>query len=312
MQDSSTCSFRRFLLRFLFPTVGMTLLLAFGIGTAFERYIILGTNQADAGKLDRFLKSEDPFEIPIFGSSRALGSYVPGEIDSHCFNYGYVSTGNSLMLYLLRLELQKKRETPIIMNLDCQGFDYAPGNLNKYISNIDNPVIREVVGEHYKWYYSVPVIKYYSIYDDLLAGYFSDKIQLTKFVQHGCAIEKNSNGLSKEAFQARARNLQYSSMFSYDEKQFGEILKLLSSTKRTVVFVIAPMYRTDLFMSRGFKQLFREMCQRLQALPNVKVYDFMDMTDDESDFFNISHVSLDGALKFSRRLHDRLKNDRVL
>ena len=312
MRDSYMCSFRRFLLFFLLPTLVLTVLLAFGIGYVFERKIILGTDQADAGKLNRYLKSENPQEIPIFGSSRALGSYIPNEIDVNCFNYGYVSTGNSLMFYLLRIELQKKRKTPIIMNLDCRGFDYAPGNLNKYITNIDNPVIREIVGEHYKWYYSLPILKYYSIYDDLLAGYFSDKIQLTKFVQRGCAIEKNSNGLSRGALLEKVRNVPSYTEFKYSEAQFVDILSLLSSTDRNIVFVIAPIYRSDLFMSSKFKEQFMEMCDRLQSLPNVRVYDFMDMMTDENDFFNISHVSLAGAMKFSRGLHKRLKEDGVL
>ena len=100
--------------------------------------------------------------------------------------------------------------------------------------------------------------------------------------------------------------------FDYDEKQFSEILNLLSSTDRVIVFVIAPIYRTDLFMSEGFKEQFFTMCKRLQALPNVVVYDFMDMTEDENDFFNISHVSLNGALKFSRELHERLLDDGII
>ncbi len=312
MPDSSMSNFRLFFWRFLLPTTAMTLFLALILGYSFEHFIILGTDQADAGKLNRFLKSDEPAEIPIFGSSRALGSYIPEEIDSHCFNYGYVSTGNSLMLYLLRLELQKKRNTPIIMNLDCQGFHYAPGNINKYISNIDNPVIREIVGEHYKWYYRVPVLKYYSIYDDLIAGYFSDKIQLTKFVQRGAAIEKNSNGLTREEFQKRASQVPKRSNYSYDEKQFSDLMNLLASTERTVVFVIAPVYRADLFMSREFKEQFTKMYQRLQGLPNVKVYDYLDMTEDEDDFFNISHVSIKGAMKFSRKLREQLLIDGVI
>ena len=52
MQNLFMYNFRLFILRFLIPTVGITLIISLIIGYLFERYIILGTINDDAGKMN--------------------------------------------------------------------------------------------------------------------------------------------------------------------------------------------------------------------------------------------------------------------
>ncbi|MGZ4056888.1 MAG: hypothetical protein ACXVPM_18390, partial [Bacteroidia bacterium] len=57
-------------------------------------------------------------EIPIFGSSRAAGSYIPDLLDTNCFNYGVEKTEHLLLELFLKNEYAKKKTTPIIINFD--------------------------------------------------------------------------------------------------------------------------------------------------------------------------------------------------
>ena len=94
---------------FSFRTLRRSLLLlllilglsAFGLGWVFEQYIIYGSKATGASKTNRILHETHLNEIPIFGSSRAEGSYVPSILGEDYFNYGIAGTQNERGLALL-------------------------------------------------------------------------------------------------------------------------------------------------------------------------------------------------------------------
>ena len=79
--SSSTSHFKRALTRLLLPVLGAIAALCFAVDRLFFTQVILKNTTAGSYKTYRIFHETKPDEIPIFGSSRAAGSYVSEEID---------------------------------------------------------------------------------------------------------------------------------------------------------------------------------------------------------------------------------------
>lgn len=100
----------------------------------FEKYIIFSSDTSCAYKLNRIINETHNEEIPIFGSFRSKGNYIPNILIDHYFNCGVEGIGAIIRLFFWSRNLRKK-SSKIILNFDLNGIFNAYGDLSSYISN---------------------------------------------------------------------------------------------------------------------------------------------------------------------------------
>ena len=72
---------------FLLKIATIIMIIGFAFNLAFEEIVIFRSQINGASKVNRILSKTEKNEIPIFGSSRAEGNFVPSIIErEHCFN----------------------------------------------------------------------------------------------------------------------------------------------------------------------------------------------------------------------------------
>src|SRR5579863_6817697 len=145
--NSSTSSFRLFLVKVLLPFLLSLAGAGYLFGFFFEKKVILTSNICGAYKVNRIINETHPEEIPIFGSSRAEQGYLPDILGTKYFNYGLNGAGPSVMLFFLKEECKKKKNSPlIILNFDMSGFIRPIGDISNYIYNADYLPVRKLLG----------------------------------------------------------------------------------------------------------------------------------------------------------------------
>ena len=152
---------------FVIKIIALVAIIGGAFNFAFEELIIFKSEINGAYKVNRILTKTEKDEIPIFGSSRAEGNFVPSIIDSNnCFNYGISATQANIWLFFLEQELKKEKTTPIIINFDLDGLVYSNGDMGNYIPNWN--AIKNTLKMSGKFYYYIPFVKYLGQYERYL------------------------------------------------------------------------------------------------------------------------------------------------
>lgn len=302
--SSSTSSFKRALLRFLLPVAAVIVVLCLIADTLFFSQVILKNTTAGSYKTWRLFHETHVDEIPIFGSSRAAGSYVSGSIDPRCYNYGIEKTMIDLTSIFLAEELSKDKSAPVIINWDYEIFRNDKGNIAHFIPSIDQEPIARYVGKDDRWFYHFPAVRFFNVYDDYVKSYVGERSGSSKISNGGFFVTFSPK---PEQF-ARLVETRRKAVFTWtdDLAQQAAWEKVLNSTTRPIVLVIAP-YHASYY--EGFRNMegATAYLTKLDALPNVTVLDYgrMDLPDDH--FQNTTHVNYAGAEVFSKELGRKLK-----
>jgi hypothetical protein len=305
-QNSSISNFKRFLLKVLLPLILVLSVAGMAFAWYFENKIIFGSQICGAYKVNRILHEVHPDEIPIFGSSRAEGGYIPDSLGGNYFNYGLSGATYDVTLFFLQEECKKHKNTPwVLLNFDLYGLKYQLGDIANYIPNASNPDVRALLRDNYTSYYRIPVLKYYGRYETYFRDYVNNKMQLTKFTNKGASVEKNI--LTQKEFAQRVmerRNaIEYFRNDSTLEKKLISIIE--AHPERMFLFVIAP-YHNSYFEHFADEPKEKAFCNYLQSFKNVRLLDFGRMNLPDSMFFNTTHINLKGAIVFNRVLKDSL------
>ena len=302
--SSSTSSFRRALTRLLLPVLGVILVLCFAVDQLFFTQVILKNTTAGSYKTWRIFHETHADETPIFGSSRASGSYVSEVIDPRCFNYGIEKTQLEVASIFLTEELKKNKTTPIIINWDYEFFRDYKGNIAHFIPSVDQAPIAQYVGKDMRWFYHVPALRFFNVYDDYVKSYIGERSGSSKVSNGGFFVTFSP---THEQF-ARLAATRRKSTFTWDDPADKEAAweKLLTSTQRPIVLVIAP-YHSSYYESFRNMEGATAYLAKLDALPNVTVLDFGRMVLPDNDFQNTTHVNYSGAVEFSKELGRKLK-----
>lgn len=303
-KNSSTSNSRpvqRFLLRMVLPVVIPVAIFLWVFDGWFARHIVFQNQTTGAAKIHRIYAETHPEEIPIFGSSRAAGSYVPSEIHPHCWNYGIEKTQYGMLRIFLMQELAKPKTTPIIVNLDYAMFDEWFCDIAHLIPNAGHPEIKDFMGEHFTWSYYLPTIRYYGHFD----SYFKNNLAQSSgknLVDHGGFFLRDPYLPKEFARQVKIREKTLQRFF-FEKDQILEFDSLLKShPERDFHIVVAPYHSSyfTYFPEYGYGLRYLD---HLDSIPNVKVHNF-DRSPDYPDslFKNTTHLNLKGAQKFSREL----------
>ena len=307
MQNLSISNFKLFISKIIIPLLIIIIGIAYLLSLLFEKEILLNSNSLGTYKVNWIIKYEDPNEIPIFGSSRAESSFIPYIISENIFNYGLNGTRDNVHLSLLEIELQKKRQTPIILNLDPWGMGYGLGDIYNYILNIDYPIIKELLGENNKIKYSIPILKYYGYYESSINIFLNDKLNLTKSsYKGGCFLinELPSNIFSK-LLSERKNTKEF---FTLNSKYENKILSLIESTNRKIIIIIAPCHKS-FFDSLQNPEDETNFLEKLNNYKNVLVLNYGQDEYSDEEYFDLNHLNYLGAKRFSERVRlDLIEN----
>lgn len=301
----SISSFRRFVLAYLLPFLVIMSLLLFGLGFLFERKIILGSEINGAYKTNRMLHKELVDEIPILGSSRALGGFIPDSISSSSFNYGIDGTGMIVHLLFLKKELAKKKTAPIIINIDMEGFTRSTGDKLNYLFNSSDTEVQVLMKDEFSRLEFVPVIKYYGFFEWYLKYYLNAKMNLTKVTNKGGSFELNVT--NKTLFEKNVRErMSHPPQFVKDSVLMDELEDLISdNADRYFYLVVAPYHHAYMKVFLNPDE-FVHYFSGLSRFANVKFLNFSEMQLADDCFYNTSHINYKGAKLFSKALKDSL------
>ena len=165
-QNSSISNFKKFLLRLFLPFLLIVGSVGFIVNYFFEKNIVFNTQLSGAYKVNRIIKETHEDETPIFGSSRAEGSFIPDSLGNNFFNYGISGTKLDVALFFLKEECKKKKKQPfLIVALDFDSLLNVEGDIANYIPNANYGPVRSLLGKNYKPYFYLPFVRYYRQFD---------------------------------------------------------------------------------------------------------------------------------------------------
>lgn len=281
-------------------------LLALLIQYVFEKKIILGSESSAGYKVNRILKYTDKNEIPIFGPSTAQSSLIPSMLGPDYFNYGIDGVGDDVMLFFLEHECRKTKTTPYIISvMNMQGFTYGLGDINGYLMNADDPDVRKLMGDRYKFYYRIPFIKYYGQYDNYLKDYLNDHMQLTKYKDRGASIEKNA--FTKEKFHDLViERMNSVSRFHNDSSLSARFINVVKGNPaREFILIIPPVHPSCFEKFQNYDDALKFYAY-LSAFPNVKVLNYSRNFYPDDCYMNTMHLNYKGAVQFTSLIQDTL------
>lgn len=305
-QNSSISNFKRFLFRILLPAIAITGLAGLAFNYAFEHLIVMDGETSGAYKIRRIIKENHPDEIPIFGSSRAEGGYLPDSLGANFYNYGLSGSCADVTTFFMRQECKKKKNKPwIIVNIELNGIVRLYGNIANFIPNTGNKDIRTILGKDHRAYYRIPFLRYFGQYEFYLRDYLNNKMQLTKAVNKGAAIEKKN--MPPEEFAALVvQRKKEGEVFDIDSTLLQEFTDVIAShPEREFILVVAP-YHKSYYESYRTPAVAKAFFDLILSYPNTHVIDMGHLPLDDDMYFNTTHIRLNGAVVFCRALRDSL------
>lgn len=297
--SSSTSSSRRLLLRLVLPVGAAIALGCWVLDLATTRYLIMPARSAGAYKVHRMFTEEDPQEVPILGSSRAAGSYVPELIDPNAFNYGIEKTEHELLEVMLARELRKSRSTPILINWDLEMYRHSIGNVAHFVPNLGHAEVRRYMQEELRWYHRFPGVRYFGLYDEYLRAALGER-STGNARSRGGVFDRTPYDARRFAKLVQ-RRLEANARWVDPAGRDSTLLRLLGGAERPIVIVVAPYHAACFTNYQGLAEAQRYL-QRLDALPNVTVLDHGRDPLPDDHYLNTTHVNETGARVFSAAL----------
>ncbi len=302
---SSTSNFKKFFLKIFLPFMALAIVFGMVFQYVFEKKIILNSQINGSYKVNRIINSVNTNEIPIFGSSRAEGGFVPSILGSNYFNYGIAGTQDNVMLFFLKEECKKNKKTPILINFDIDGFSYALGDIANYIYNADYGPVKKLIGKKDDAIFRIPFVKYYGYYEYYFKMYMTSKINLTKKTDNGASLELNQ--LTKSKFdELVTQRLATADDFNNDinlEREFLDIIK--NNPTRTFILAISPYHKSCFHKFKNYQDVTLFVA-KIKELANAQVFDFSHVNYPDSLYMNTTHLNYAGAKRFTKELKDSI------
>jgi hypothetical protein len=302
-ETSSISSSDRVPWRFLLPVVAGIALGCAALDPLITHGLAWCNPSFGATKVHRMFTEVHPQEVPILGSSRADGSYVPDLIHPDAWNYGIEETGYEVTRMMLERELAKPGNGPVIINFDHSFFlPYVP-NIAHFIPEIRQPAVEACFSKRLRWYNHVPTLRYFGVTDEYLKAFIS-KYGTGTVQSRGGIFTKHALSPAELAELARLRNASPHAWVAHPKEEQAW-LNLLASTRRTLVVVVAP-YHPSYLRTDTNPEAVQRYLDRMDALPNVHVINLAAMPLPDSCFQNTTHVNWAGAVRFSKELRGQL------
>ncbi|MUU77886.1 hypothetical protein [Winogradskyella endarachnes] len=288
--------------KFIFKILISFLIICLIFNYSFEEHVIFKSEISGAFKVNKIINETKATEIPIFGSSRSLRSFVPSLLGENYFNYGIAGTQSNIWLFFLENELSKEKSTPIIINYDLNGLTYSDGDIANYIPNWNKT--KGVLKSKGEIYYHVPFVKYFGKFELYSKYLLNNRMNLTKVTDNGGSFEKNV--LTSKKFNELVKKRENTkAKFQINNNLNKKLNHLIKSTNREIIFVISP-YHESYFKNYQNLNEAEAYLNELNDFKNVRVIDLRNFITDNSMFKNTTHLNYLGAVKFSEHIKNIL------
>lgn len=305
-ENSSISNFKKYVVKIMLPVGLAVTAISFVFTYFFEQNIILSNESGGAYKINRIINVTDANEIPIFGSSRAEASFVPGILGNNYFNYGLEGTQENVMLFFIKEECRKNKKSPwLILNIDLDGINTKSGDLANYLYNSNNEGVKQLMAERYEWHFAIPFIKYVGQFENYTRNYLNNRIQLTKYSDKGAFIDKIvlPKKMMDELIEYRKKNQDVFLNEPGLKEKFFRTVK--SYPGRKFIFVVPP-YHSCYFTNYKNPEDAKVFLDELRSMSNVRVFDFSNVIYPDSLFINTTHLNYNGAVRFTKEFKDSL------
>lgn len=271
------------------------------------RFIVLKAPLSDSSRIQH-LYEDTSDDIPIFGSSKALGHYCPDDMGIAAFNYGMNGASFEALDVFLQIELAKTRTTPVVVEL--QFFD--TGNLGyegKFIPFVSDPRFRHLL-EHFhamKWQYYLPGIRYFGNYDVAIQNYVLTLMHVFK-VRDGYSELVHVPPFNKAELDelVRKRLLEDYGYFQDEDQKSRLISHITRHPQRLFILTIAPYHPCNFVHFKNGDQL-EAFKARLSALPNVVLLDYSHTEYPEDYWLDTIHLRRPAAAIYSKAVGEKIR-----
>ena len=264
-----------------------------------------------ATKIERGVKGGEGEEVAIFGSSRALGNYVPSALSASAFNYGIDGMSLNEALFLADLYLQRNpTDSTVIINLDPWGFA-EPGTVRLVgdyrLAGRDSSVRKSIPGLSLSWTDWMPGFRFQGMLRGLLSHYLNTRWGYSKRVDNGAELLRD-NRTEEEWAVMKSKLKPYS--FFCDPQCEEQVASLYAKQGRhRIVWVVTPISSVHHALHANPSDM-RAFLSRQARHSNVSAINLFDAEADYPDSFFTDpiHLNVSGAEKFTQALKPQLPN----
>lgn len=331
-------------LYFFLAFAGLSLVLDY----VYEHYIIRKNSFSNFNKLERLIKEKHTDEIPVFGSSKARSSFIPDSISSNVYNYAMPRCNFDVIEFLLEIELEKKKNTPMLIEFNHRFFLHNPAhtiNVATYIPSIEDARIQKYLKKYDRMepYYHIPGLRYYGNYMNFINNDLRESLGSEKIFSKGSIIsykraepevfEKFVRGRKDavKAYQAlkiktqnpksvismeevqKFKGLEKFLLFQDDSARITAFEQLLDKNPhRIFVLVYTPQHTSEMAGIENHAYMLKTLQNLCVKHPNLRFLNYSNMDLKDEEFKDSSHLNSYGANKFCKALKVDLKKDSVL
>jgi hypothetical protein len=274
----------------------------------FTHTIVLRDPMSDSERIAH-LFDDNSDTIPIFGSSKAHGHYIPAEMGLSAYNYGMDAGSFEVTDTFLQIELAKNRTTPVIMELEYWDTEVI-GDEGKFIPFVSDPRIHQLL-EHYhamKWRYYLPAIRYFGYYDEFLRNYFTEHMHQLK------AADGFREDVPLPPFDpvklgefVRERRAAAKTGYYPNAENNRRLLAEITAHPQRLFFLIVSPYHPVFYEHFQNADELAAWEKQLAALPNVVVFDCGRSDYPDELFLDTLHLRRAGSAEFSRKIGNKIR-----
>ena len=271
-------------------------------------WLIRRSSSSNAGKIERVFLSAPDGEIAIFGSSRALGNYLPSLISPKAYDYGVNGMGMTETLFLATEYLKRHTPEMLIIDLCPWGFDnpekvHFVGDYRLAALNSD---VRAVLPHPIGWTDWIPGVRFQGKLRNSLVQFMNARKATTKLIDHGAEVLLNSRSDAEWKVMDATISPFGFDHFKANEKSLSAFYSQMGRTKVIwVVSPISPLMRTHFQGEENLRLFLSRQKDRdgVSMLISIGDEDF-----PRALFVDHRHLNVSGARFFTKRLARILKN----
>ena len=296
-------------------------------GVIFALILILLSNFLKVGNLldgirirGFYMEPENSLDVVTLGASETYTSIAPGILwQNYGFtSYNYSMAGNPISLMKTQVKEVLKHQNPKVLVIEINGalpglkdYQNKDSKMHGYLDNIPwskNKIeaINELIPKEDRYSYYLPFMKYHSNWkrvDECVANaYLSAQMKLssgTKLKGFQTISKYNNNKLVCKNILGDISQMSLNSLAEYYLRDLLEYLK--QEDIKNVLFIRVPHRVTR----KNYKDYKR--CNRAGEIIREYGYDFVNFEqqreymhlDSEKDFYNDSHMNINGQEKFT-------------
>lgn len=292
--------------RFLRVTLGLVLLFAVCSFTydGVVLWLMRRSPSCNAVKIERAVQGGQGERAAIFGSSRALGNYVPSIFGEETFNYGVngMSINEAIELVVFYLE-KNQSDSTVIINVDPWGEGSAQGKFvlrGDYTLVATDKHIRESMpGLSLSWSEWMPGLRFQGMLRSVFAQYMNAKKSVTKKIEKGAELLMSTR--TQTEWAVIKKDLKEYSFVDLSDRQLERLYA--NQGNHRIVWAVAPTCRDHHDKLKNPDSL-KNFLVRQASRSNVLTVNCFDQTVDYPDSFfaDPTHLNIDGAKKFTGSL----------